>query len=456
MTSSIKESFVGKTILITGSSGFVGMVLTEKLLRDCDGIKKIFVIFRSKKGQDSNQRFQKFYEHFLFDKVRENGLLEKIQPMYGDLNKKIDAGISSENLELLRKNVNIVVHCAASIRFDNTLKDSVTLNTIGTKTMLDLAESFQNLEAFVHISTAYSNTNRDEIGEVIYEPIMDYRKVIKACEENDIDELQKIEKLVLNQNLVNTYVFSKNLTEKLISESGLPFIIVRPSIVTPSFEEPFPGWPGDHGLAGPIGILLGASLGICRTYYGNDEIYSDFMPVDMCANSIIAATSHLIRNQRNNNMRVINCTSSAQNSFTWNELLKIGKKSAIDIPSKNSVWYPGGFMTEYYPIFLIRFLIFQIFPSCLIDFFLMIFLRKPKFVKIQLKILAGMKVFKHFVTKQWIWKNDNFLNLFDQLSDEEKFVTKSEFFLLKILKFCVSFLGKCSTLTPGNWIIKNT
>ncbi|CAG7721710.1 unnamed protein product, partial [Allacma fusca] len=44
-------------------------------------------------------------------------------------------------------------------------------------------------------------------------------------------------------NLMN-YTFSKHLAEMLVEESrfDIPVCIVRPSVVTPAFKEPIPGW----------------------------------------------------------------------------------------------------------------------------------------------------------------------------------------------------------------------
>lgn len=53
---SIAEYYTNKTIFITGSTGFMGKVLIEKLLRDCPGIKKIYMLMRPKKGHGSKER----------------------------------------------------------------------------------------------------------------------------------------------------------------------------------------------------------------------------------------------------------------------------------------------------------------------------------------------------------------------------------------------------------------
>jgi len=55
MEASIAESFRDGTVFVTGSTGFLGKILIEKLLRSCS-MKKIALLVRSKKGLGSNQR----------------------------------------------------------------------------------------------------------------------------------------------------------------------------------------------------------------------------------------------------------------------------------------------------------------------------------------------------------------------------------------------------------------
>jgi alcohol-forming fatty acyl-CoA reductase len=60
MDTSIAETFMDGTVFVTGSTGFLGKVLTEKLLRSCS-LKKIALLVRSKKGVDSAQRVTEIY-----------------------------------------------------------------------------------------------------------------------------------------------------------------------------------------------------------------------------------------------------------------------------------------------------------------------------------------------------------------------------------------------------------
>lgn len=56
----IREFFKGKTIFITGGSGFMGKVLIEKFLYSCPDINQIFLLMRPKRGKSGEQRVQEF------------------------------------------------------------------------------------------------------------------------------------------------------------------------------------------------------------------------------------------------------------------------------------------------------------------------------------------------------------------------------------------------------------
>lgn len=93
----------------------------------------------------------------------------------------------------------------------------------------------ENLENFIHISTAYSFCMRDVIGENFYTPPIDYNMMIQIAEkltsEKDLSVLNATcEKFI--SPWPNTYTFSKAITEDLVRQYGRYFkiTIIRPSI----------------------------------------------------------------------------------------------------------------------------------------------------------------------------------------------------------------------------------
>lgn len=89
--------------------------------------------------------------------------------------------------------------------------------------------------------------------------------------------------------LPNTYVFTKSLAEQIVNDykDELPLILFRPSIVISSMKDPIPGWMDNFN--GPVGLLVGCGIGICRTMYCDPNNVADFTPVDVCIKAMIVA-----------------------------------------------------------------------------------------------------------------------------------------------------------------------
>jgi fatty acyl-CoA reductase len=57
---SVQKFYAGKTIFITGASGFMGKVLIEKLLYSCSDVKEIIILMREKRGKTGEERVESF------------------------------------------------------------------------------------------------------------------------------------------------------------------------------------------------------------------------------------------------------------------------------------------------------------------------------------------------------------------------------------------------------------
>lgn len=143
-------------------------VLVEKLLRTCD-VNNIYVIVRNKKGKDIHSRIDDVFDDPLFERLKKEQpkFRHKILAISGDCSLP-ELGISPEERVTLQKNVQIVFHVAATVRFDEKLKLALAINVNGTKEVLDLCKEMENLKSVVHVSTAYANCNRSDIDEKVY------------------------------------------------------------------------------------------------------------------------------------------------------------------------------------------------------------------------------------------------------------------------------------------------
>lgn len=157
----IKSFYKNKNVFVTGATGYLGKVLIEKLLRDCADMGKMFIMLRASSENDAKTKFDKFKKSAIFDIIKKENpsAMEKIHLIVGDMLSANNLKLSDEDITLLTKEVHVIFHCAASVRFDETLKFAVTLNAKGTQQLLELGKKMKNLEAFVHVSTAFSNTN---------------------------------------------------------------------------------------------------------------------------------------------------------------------------------------------------------------------------------------------------------------------------------------------------------
>nr|XP_023019858.1 putative fatty acyl-CoA reductase CG5065 [Leptinotarsa decemlineata] len=411
----IPEYFSEKNVFITGGSGFIGKVLIEKLLRSCPDIGKIYLLIRPKKGKNSQERIQFMTDLPLFDVLKKSfpENLAKIVPISGDV-KELELGLSPQDKKTLIDEVHIVYHIAASVRFDDPLKDAVLMNTRGTREVARLAKEMKHLDVLMHFSTTYCNTDKQIIEEQIYPPHADWEKTIELAETLDAHALDVLSVKYIHP-LPNTYTFTKSLGEHVIADlcdGQVPSVIFRPSIVISTMTDPFSGWIDNFN--GPVGILVASGKGVMRACYANKENIADYVPCDSVVKAVIMATwsKGLEKNEsEKNKVSVYNASNYDVKQVTFGEIIDIGKQLTWDIPVNDVVWYPDGSIYSCWYAFYTIFIVYQLIPSLLLDALLLIMGYKPILLKIQRKIYIANMALRYYLTNQWKFPNKKVLEL---------------------------------------------
>ena len=82
------------------------------------------------------------FQHLLTESPE---MIDHIVPIAGDISKP-GLGISKEDEEILVGSVSIVFHLAATIQFNDSLRDSLQYNVIGVREMVKLCRKMKKLQ----------------------------------------------------------------------------------------------------------------------------------------------------------------------------------------------------------------------------------------------------------------------------------------------------------------------
>ena len=324
-----------RTVVLTGSTGFLAKVFLEKLLWEQPDVRKVFLVIAPRGAQTAEDRLAKeIIAAPLFDRLRarhgadfEAFARAKMVPVAGDLG--VDGlGLSPEAESAIVAEADVVVHSAATTTFDERFDVAANINTLGPRRVLALAKRCANLKVMCHVSTAFVNGLRVgpaaerafRVGDSVavelaegggkktagkatrtakgvdpYEEVALAFAEAEACDRAESDEVasSRMTRLGSARARANgwqdTYVFTKAMGEQILSaERGdVPLVIVRPSIVEGALREPFPGWIEGVRMADPL--ILAYGKGLIRGFVGDKEGVLDIVPVDAVVNVMLAA-----------------------------------------------------------------------------------------------------------------------------------------------------------------------
>ncbi|XP_047270012.1 fatty acyl-CoA reductase 3 isoform X3 [Capsicum annuum] len=238
------------------------------------------------------------------------------------------------------REVEVVVNLAATTNFDERYDVSLGLNTFGAINVLNFAKKCSKLKVLLHVSTAYVSGEKTgliletpyKLGETLNGTsgldIHTEKKVIEetlkqlkfeGSSEETITSTMKELGLARSRKFgwPNPYVFTKALAEMLLGElkEDVPLVIFRPTIVTSTFQEPFPGWV--EGIRTVDSLAVGYGKGKITCFVGNPDSIIDVIPADMVVNAMIV-TMVAQAGQRGSQMIYhVGTSVSHPIEFTW-------------------------------------------------------------------------------------------------------------------------------------------
>lgn len=431
-TSEIVNFYAGKTILLTGGTGFLGKLLLEKLLRTCHDVKRIYLLIRVKKDIDVQTRYKEIFEAVVFDVLKQShpNFLDKIQIMPGDCALPT-VGLCEADLNTIRNDVNIIFHCAATVRFDQKLKSAANINVRSVRDLLIIAKQMKELKSFIYVSTAYSNCPRDEIDEVFYEPTLTGKNLLTLMD-NVSDKVSDDITEALLGKWDNTYVFTKSVAEEVVKSQSkdLPVAVVRPSIVISTYKDPVPGWIDNY--YGPTGVSYAAAIGLLRSLHAVPENKADMVPADYVINAIIAVAWHtwnkkhkdnLIKEETNyidKTVEIYNYVSAPEKPIDWQTYQKYCLESGMKVPSPRILWHCIFTLNRYKFVHMLYCIFLHLAPAYIVDFIAVCLGKKPMLVDGYKKIHKFCDVISKFATRQWAFSNKNTQALWTGLNSKDK------------------------------------
>ena len=114
-------------------------------------VKEVIILSRPKKGKSADERIDEIFSGIVFSRLNaaDKSLKKRVKILDGDLQKP-NLGLSDEAREYLIQNTQIVLHAAADVRFDQTLKKAVEVNVRGTRDLILMMEKAPNFEVNIN------------------------------------------------------------------------------------------------------------------------------------------------------------------------------------------------------------------------------------------------------------------------------------------------------------------
>jgi long-chain acyl-CoA synthetase len=345
---SIAEAYRGKTLLVTGVSGFLGKVWFSMFMKNVDDFAHVYVLIRGKGSQSAQDRMHGMLkDSYAFKPWLENSaamrekFAQKVTVLQGDISLA-RLGIDAYTANQLYEQLDMVMNISGLVDFRPSLETAFNINVKGIENLATFVRACKRAK-FLHVSTCYVAGKREgALEERLYDrtpnnqpldPLKEIEwmqyAIAKTYETfNGKEKTQEISRMVqkrfesknrtpnlkqfqrsveqirqreIAMELIrigtdkaealgwpNTYTYSKATAEALLNRefSDVDFCIVRPAIVECASQYPFAGWNEGFNTSGPLAYLM---KGWFRHFPSEEDHPFDVVPVDYVAKGLMIA-----------------------------------------------------------------------------------------------------------------------------------------------------------------------
>ena len=341
----IRDALAGKRIAVTGSTGFLGTALVERLLRSVPDCELVLLIRKGRMRTVEQRAQREIFKNDCFDRLRseldggkaafDDLVARRVQVISGDVGTD-GLGLDDSGRAVLAS-CDIVIHSAATVSFDSPIDLAVEVNLLGPSRIAQTLTELGVAPHLVAVSTCYVAGNRrgsapeirvDESPfwiDVEWKREVESARRVRADAEaesrtppmlrgfmsdarNELgaaggpllaDKTEQLRKEWVKTQLVDAgrarasslgwpdaYAMTKALGERALGENrgDIPVSIVRPAIIESAWAEPVPGWIRGFRMAEPV--IISYARGLLKQFPGVPEGVVDVIPVDLVVGAI--------------------------------------------------------------------------------------------------------------------------------------------------------------------------